>query len=199
MEGVLIKSTGQDFSDLEYLLQLVAATTGVSITEIKSPTRKRPVPQARQIYCSLACKYFKHVYTLREIGLIIIKDHATVLHHVKQMNNALNGLDHISRDMKAKYHQIEKKIHKMTQEDIKRIIHQTTKELELAEETHEKLCANKVTDPGLNFADKKQYEEFKNKASGRVSALRAKIRLFSRALKNQENENIQSDVNAVSG
>lgn len=83
----------------------------------------------------------------------------------------------------------------MTTQEIKRIIEQTTRELQLAEETYQKLLDNKMADPGLNFATEKQYREFKAKAAGRVSALKAKISLFSKAL--EKHEKVQPDINAV--
>jgi len=51
--------------------------------------RLREVVFARQIFCYLEQKYNKNNFTLSRIGKLIKKDHSTVLHSIKTVNNLL--------------------------------------------------------------------------------------------------------------
>ena len=52
-------------------------------------SRLRKVVNARQIFCYLQKKHNSNNFTLTRIGSLIEKDHATVLHGIKTINNLL--------------------------------------------------------------------------------------------------------------
>ena len=73
---------------IDYIIKLVSNHFGISIEECKSTTRRREIVQARQFIMYLAKKYTK--ISLTSIGLQCgNKDHATVLHACKTINNLL--------------------------------------------------------------------------------------------------------------
>ena len=73
---------------IDYIIKLVSSHFGISIEECKSTTRRREIVQARQFIMYLAKKYTK--ISLTSIGLQCgNKDHATVLHACKTINNLL--------------------------------------------------------------------------------------------------------------
>ena len=76
---------------IEYIQEIVSEYFQLSLEELQSKTRKRHVVQARQLAMFFAKKYTK--LSLASIGKLIGKrDHATVLHACKTVDN-LNETD----------------------------------------------------------------------------------------------------------
>lgn len=87
---------------LEFILATVSEVFNVSVEDIKSKTRKRPVVFARQCYCYLANMHTK--VGLKRIGeLIGGRDHSTVIHS-RAVVLETNMLD---SDFRAKLSQVE--------------------------------------------------------------------------------------------
>lgn len=63
---------------LNTVLHMVCTYYGVEPNEIKGKSRKRHLVIARQTYCHLARVYTRS--TLKQIGSIINRDHATVIY-----------------------------------------------------------------------------------------------------------------------
>jgi len=66
---------------LEYILEKVSKATKISVEALKTKSHKRENTEARQAYFLLAMKLTSK--SLTEIGAIIPRDHATVLHAKK--------------------------------------------------------------------------------------------------------------------
>ncbi len=83
----LVKSTQQDIS-IDFIKKTVCDYFNIGIEQLKSKTRKREIVQSRQV-----AMYFAKIYTknsLASIGSQIGgKDHATVLHACKTVNNLM--------------------------------------------------------------------------------------------------------------
>lgn len=83
----LVKSTQQDIS-IDFIKKTVCEYFGIALDQLKSRTRKREIVQSRQV-----AMYFAKIYTknsLASIGAQIGgKDHATVLHACKTVNNLM--------------------------------------------------------------------------------------------------------------
>ena len=83
----LVKSTQQDIS-IEFIKKTVCDYFNIAPDQLKSKTRKREIVQSRQV-----AMYFAKIYTknsLASIGSQIGgKDHATVLHACKTVNNLM--------------------------------------------------------------------------------------------------------------
>jgi len=69
------------------LLEEVAKDQGVTVAEIKSRKRNRPIAYARHLFCYVAYKgqYGHH----KEIGDVINRNHATVTHSIKGCSDLL--------------------------------------------------------------------------------------------------------------
>ena len=82
----IVKSnyTISPFKHATDILDLISVTLGLDLEQLKSKKRDRHLVEARQIYCFLVMKYSSVEITLKLAGDIINKDHATVLHGVKQ-------------------------------------------------------------------------------------------------------------------
>ena len=86
--GKLITISSQDIS-IDYIQKIVCDYFNMHIEQLKSKTRKREIVQARQIAMFLSKNYTK--LSLASIGLQIGgKDHATVLHACKTVNNLID-------------------------------------------------------------------------------------------------------------
>lgn len=87
MVDKIVRNTVKEIS-IEYIQKIVCDYVGVPIEEINTKTRKREIVQARQL-----SMYFAKIYTkasLANIGLHCgNKDHATVLHAYKTVNNLI--------------------------------------------------------------------------------------------------------------
>ena len=74
---------------IQIIAQIVAKSNDITIEELLRKTRKRQIVQARQTAMYMCYKYTK--YTLATIGENLgRKDHATVLHAVKTINNLID-------------------------------------------------------------------------------------------------------------
>ena len=89
------------------IFSTVSNTYGVSIDEIKSTNRSSNISQARNI-CMYVIKTVTGI-TLKEIGAFFGKDHSTVLHSIKRVENAIesdqtfkNTINNIIREVKEK-------------------------------------------------------------------------------------------------
>jgi len=70
---------------LESILLDVSTATGVSVDDMKGKSRIREYVLARQFYCKIAKD--STAYSFRSIGAYINRDHATVIHSVKVVEN----------------------------------------------------------------------------------------------------------------
>jgi hypothetical protein len=90
-EGIFKKEinieVARDYDNLSLtgILKIVSDKTKISIESITGRNRKREIVEARQFYCKYARGHTKH--SLQQIGNIINKDHATVLHGIRTVNN----------------------------------------------------------------------------------------------------------------
>ncbi|MCX6256473.1 MAG: chromosomal replication initiator protein DnaA [Bacteroidia bacterium] len=100
----LIKNTKKEIS-IDYIQKIVCDFFNLSLEQLQSKTRKREIVQARQI-----AMYFSKNYTkssLATIGTQIgVKDHATVLHACRTVNNLLET----DRQFRQDVEEIEKKL-----------------------------------------------------------------------------------------
>ena len=86
---------------IEVILTIVGESTGLTPEQIKMKTRKRETVEARQICMTIAKELTK--CSLSKIGSLIGgKDHATVLHS----NKVINNLIETDRTFKGKYDMI---------------------------------------------------------------------------------------------
>lgn len=83
--------------DLFEILSKVSTSTMISIEKMRSKRRNRPIVEARQIFCKIAKE--ETYYTLDEIGSIINKDHATVIHSCRTAKNLIKT----NKEYKKKY------------------------------------------------------------------------------------------------
>ena len=72
---------------LDDLVTIAADKYGVSIAELKGKSRLQHIAAARQLYCYLA-KQLTHK-SLNQIGFPIEKDHATVIHSHRTVENLI--------------------------------------------------------------------------------------------------------------
>ena len=99
-----VKNTQREIS-IEYIQKVVCDYFKLSVDVIKSKTRKREVVQARQIAMYFAKSYTK--FSLATIGAHCGgKDHATVLHACKTVNNLMET----DKRFKAYVDELDKKI-----------------------------------------------------------------------------------------
>ncbi len=75
--------------DWKPIVEWVEKETGVPYFLMQTSSRKREFVEARQIAMSLLFKYFKHKMSLSEIGRKFNRDHATVIHSIKCVNNLI--------------------------------------------------------------------------------------------------------------
>jgi len=100
----LVRNTKKEIS-IEYIQRVVCNYFNLSEEEIKHNTRKREIVQARQISMFFAKNLTKH--SLATIGTQIGgKDHATVLHACKTVNNLMET----DKTFRAQVEEIEKKL-----------------------------------------------------------------------------------------
>jgi chromosomal replication initiator protein len=69
------------------IIQAVEKALGYSREQLSSRNRKRPLVEARQIFCYLMRKHTK--LSLEEISSYILRDHATVIHSCKVAGNLI--------------------------------------------------------------------------------------------------------------
>jgi chromosomal replication initiation ATPase DnaA len=83
--------------------KIIADETGYSPFE-RVKYRKREYVEARQILLTLLCN--RNGKTLNEIGLIVQKDHATVIHAQKAISDRL----YTEKEFRELYDKIEKRV-----------------------------------------------------------------------------------------
>ena len=69
------------------ILKFVSDHLRISTDEMRGKARWRAIVEARQIFCYICRKLLP--LSLRQIGNVINKDHATVLHSVKAIENRI--------------------------------------------------------------------------------------------------------------
>ncbi len=86
-------------TDINQIIELSATRYGVTVEQIKSSTRKKPIIEARQVSMWLAKKRTK--YSLSFIGSHFDgnekpnkKDHSSVIHSIKTIDNAIEFYKH---------------------------------------------------------------------------------------------------------
>lgn len=72
---------------IQTVLELVCRTCDVSLDDVKSRNRKREVVDARKIYAMLIMKFSTVKVSQAEAGAAMNKDHATIIHCIKQCLN----------------------------------------------------------------------------------------------------------------
>ncbi len=83
----LVKNTQQDIS-IDFIKKTVCEYFNIPLEQLKSKTRKREIVQSRQVAMFFAKSFTKN--SLATIGAQIGgKDHATVLHACKTVNNLI--------------------------------------------------------------------------------------------------------------
>jgi len=70
---------------LAAILNVVSKKTEISIEKLKAKTRNREIVDARFVYYKRAKEHTKE--SLARIGMFVAKDHATVLHGIKEAEN----------------------------------------------------------------------------------------------------------------
>lgn len=99
-----VKSTAREIS-IDYIQKVVCDYFDISVEMINSKTRKREIVQARQLAMYFSKKHTKS--SLASIGLACgNKDHATVLHACRTVNNLLET----DRQFKSHVEEIDKKL-----------------------------------------------------------------------------------------
>ena len=110
-----VKNTAREVS-IDYIQKMVCDYFDLPIELLKSKTRKREVVQARQIAMYFAKKMTKS--SLANIGMHCGgKDHATVLHACKTVNNLIGSIKSLTID------HIKKTIKDLTRHEIRNSIH----------------------------------------------------------------------------
>lgn len=72
-------------------LRIISEIEGVTIAEMKSRSRYRPIAEARQIHCYIMKEAFnKRKMSLAVIGNSVNRDHATVLHSVTLIRDLMH-------------------------------------------------------------------------------------------------------------
>jgi chromosomal replication initiator protein len=89
---------------LDEILEGVCNFYGIEVAEVAVPSRQVELVKARQQYCHIAKEATKK--SLREIGEKIGRDHATVIHACKQVNNLLET----DKAYKAEFLELKEKI-----------------------------------------------------------------------------------------
>ncbi len=99
-----VKNTKREIS-IDFIQKVVADFFGLTINEIQSKTRKREIVQARQLAMYFSKKYTKSSLTTigQQLGK---KDHATVLHACRTVNNLLET----DKQFRSSVQELEKRI-----------------------------------------------------------------------------------------
>lgn len=80
-------------------LRIISKECDIPIPAIRSKIRNREIVFARQLFCWTAHKYFTKPYdlSLATIGGAILRNHSTVIHSIKTINNLIETNRHIQR------------------------------------------------------------------------------------------------------
>jgi len=103
-------------TSLEHVFKTVSIETGVSEKEMKSKSRKRERVFARQLYCYCSIRLVKGELgnvSLANIGSVVDKDHATVLHARKTIDNLMDTNKAIRNKVLDTMHKIELQLYKL--------------------------------------------------------------------------------------
>lgn len=107
----ILKTHASDVGSLamEDIQKIVTTHYNVSMVNLKSATRAKPIVTARQVSMWLCRKYLGK--SLQDVGRIHGgKDHTTVMNAIKQINNQLSSNSEIKRDID----ELETRIHNLT-------------------------------------------------------------------------------------
>lgn len=89
--------TGEDKGvNLERLLENVCDVLEINIKDVMGSSRLGDIIQVRRMYAALARKYSSMSYN--QIGMVIKKDHATIMHHCKISDNLLETCKKYRKD-----------------------------------------------------------------------------------------------------
>ena len=98
--------------ELINLLRNISAVTDVSIEDLKSKKRHRYITDVRHVYFAMAkeirVKSITGTHTLAKIGSVVNRDHASVLHGIKNINNVYQ-LQQLYNEIKSKITEYESK------------------------------------------------------------------------------------------
>lgn len=83
--NIIIKRKRDQEKKLNHILLITCITQKVSIEAIKSKVRLRKVTDSRFIYYYISRKITRS--NLEEIGSLVNRDHSTVIHGIKQVEN----------------------------------------------------------------------------------------------------------------
>jgi len=140
---------------MEQIIKAIEQVTGMSWQEITSKSQKNEVVIARQLFCYYMRKLTKR--SLAQIGRQIWKDHATVLHSVKAIENYIATKDICTLNMMRQLEQhldIEssgsERIHLMKEEDLNSFINFALSKIrEIPRITNEEIVKNYVKESKL--------------------------------------------------
>ena len=105
-----------DQSKKTIILNAIEEITDVYIHDIRSKKRQRYIVEVRQIYHYFLKKYTS--YNLTAIGMFTNRDHATVLHSIKNVNN----LKETEEEFRLLVKQIREKIENKITEELEILI-----------------------------------------------------------------------------
>lgn len=90
----------------ETVLKIVCQELNVSEAEMKSNARNAPLAEARQIFIKVLEERDDVEYTLAELGAVINRHHATVLHSVTTATNLIRN----NKWFRAKYQKVKQQL-----------------------------------------------------------------------------------------
>lgn len=92
------------------IIAMVEKASGVSFSELKSGNRERNVVIARQY---AFWRLYQHTYSLGyplvKIGNMLNRDHSTVLHSIKKIDEGLSVNDFLVTEIHKRYEELESK------------------------------------------------------------------------------------------
>ena len=98
---------------LERIMKVVCEEFDLDIDLITSKKRQREIVDARHIFCYLASKAYGR-FTLKQIGAIVNRDHASVLHAKRKVKDLME----YDREMNALVLKIIRKLGKFSANDV---------------------------------------------------------------------------------
>jgi hypothetical protein len=84
----------------EFIVEKICKCAGITVEELRdeSKTKKREFAQARQVHMTIRNLVLKKGESYSQTGAIYGKDHATTMHAIKVVTNALDGFNPDFRD-----------------------------------------------------------------------------------------------------
>ncbi len=98
---------------LERIMKVVCDEFEIDIDLITSKKRQRDIVDARHIFCYLASKAYGR-FTLKQIGAVVNRDHASVLHAKRKVKDLMQ----YDREMSGVIAKIIRKLGKFTAHDV---------------------------------------------------------------------------------